>query len=92
MSNPKDAYDDICYRLCIAVATGNHGRFGLVNPDGPKAAQEIQQLRAENASLKAAIRDLLDSVNARYPAKQPHEWDCPHMAKLDQLTHVKDKR
>ena len=38
--------------------------------------------------LECAVRVLLDGVNARYPDKNPVEWTCPHMAKLDQLVPI----
>jgi len=39
----------------------------------------------ELAELRAAVRALLDGVNARYPDKSPREWTCQHMAELDRL-------
>ena len=39
----------------------------------------------ELADLRAAVRRLLDGVNARYPEKNPREWTCPNMAKLDRM-------
>lgn len=47
--------------------------------------KETDQLRDELSQLKAAVRKLLDGVNARYPLKTPREWTCPDMAELDRI-------
>ena len=35
--------------------------------------------------LRRVVRALLAYVNAKHPDKNPREWTCPHMARLDQL-------
>jgi len=51
------------------------------------AQDEVVLLRAEVMRLRGAISDLLNNVNARYPAKPPHEWECSYMAALDRLVN-----
>ena len=43
------------------------------------------ELEDELSELRAAVRALLDGVNAKYPDKKPREWTCQHMAELDRL-------
>lgn len=53
----------------------------------PNSQHIIDEKNAEIARLRNAICGLLNSVNARHPEKQPHEWSCPHMAELDRLVN-----
>jgi len=39
--------------------------------------------------LRFAVRRLLDDVNVRHPDKNPHEWTCPYMQALDDMTRIK---
>jgi len=41
---------------------------------------------ASHVELHRAVRELLDGLNARYAAKNPREWTCPHMQALDDMT------
>ena len=52
---------------------------------GTKAANDAEEAAAQIAIMRSTVRQLLDSVNERYPDKHPREWTCPHMAALDRL-------
>jgi hypothetical protein len=58
------------------------------NPDGTRYDWSAERAESESERvlvLEAAIRALLNAVNARHPDQNPREWTCPHMAELDRL-------
>lgn len=64
---------------------GQHAERNRKADDYDRVAAELARLRLTDSELRAAVRALLDGVNAMYPDKNPREWSCPHMAALDRL-------
>lgn len=71
------------HRLVIQ-GEGNFPSSTIV-PVGRMCHEASKELEKQ-FELCFAVRRLLDDVNARYPDKNPHEWNCPHMQALDDMT------
>jgi hypothetical protein len=64
--NVKGLVERLRGLIPIGSVTG-HSDFGLVNPDGPEAADLIEQLQAENERYRDALAEL------NHPAVK---WSC----------------
>jgi hypothetical protein len=51
--------------------------------------RDIVEITKENQQIKKILIELFDSINNKYPNKDPQKWDCPYFQQLSDLIKYK---